>query len=168
MAKERASTFLRQRPHEEKDEVFGAQAQNAAGWHQASGAGRPAEPDSALHIALEEVFGANPIVNPQVFLDTGRSCAATTFGKLRPVSILICPDMMLCLVLVDAMLLFMTSGRKQRVLQMHLLLDKPLLEALCLRLVQQGLVVLQPQMLILQVSLTKHVCIALVCWYSQT
>ena len=67
-----------------------------------SGAGRPAELDSPLQIALEEIFGANPIVNPQVFLDTGRSCAATTFGKLGPVSILICPNMLLCFVLVDA------------------------------------------------------------------
>ena len=55
-----------------------------------SGAGRPAELDSPLHQALEEVFGANPLVDPQVFLNTGRSCAATTFGAPTFHSILVC------------------------------------------------------------------------------
>ncbi|KAL3158614.1 hypothetical protein ABBQ38_010431 [Trebouxia sp. C0009 RCD-2024] len=49
-----------------------------------SGAGRSAELDTPLHQALEEVFGCNPLVNPQVFLDSGnpKAYAATTFDQV--------------------------------------------------------------------------------------
>ncbi|DBB05612.1 TPA: hypothetical protein ACH3X1_012232 [Trebouxia sp. C0004] len=45
-----------------------------------SGAGRHPDLDSVLHLALEVFFNANPLVNPQHILDTGRSHAATTYA----------------------------------------------------------------------------------------